>query len=210
MALCSDLKPICNTIKPAYRLWPRVVSHTWDWAATVIMGSGGCWNVFRMIIRRFGEHLSGPIPCPRFFSLCQEATFKISWITYTYFPLGPLESLDLGRKEACHSCHYCHSPDCTALNSYDIKSTTLCDSISLARTGLQFWHTKRPALTQAATSHTHTRETESPWPMIGENQQLVTDEPVEIQDCRKITDHFREICRIYPQYNKGKPKDFNM
>jgi hypothetical protein len=34
--------------------------------------------------------------------------------------------------------------------------------------------------------------------MIGENRQLGTDEPVEIQDCRKITDHFREIYRIYP------------
>ena len=40
--------------------------------------------------------------------------------------------------------------------------------------------------------------------MIGENWQLVTNEPVEfekrpveIQDCRKITDHFREIYRIY-------------
>ena len=35
-------------------------------------------------------------------------------------------------------------------------------------------------------------------PMIGENRQLVTNElvefekiPVEVQDCRKITDHFR-------------------
>ena len=35
-------------------------------------------------------------------------------------------------------------------------------------------------------------------PMIGENRQLVTYEPVEfegqpveVQDCRKITDHFR-------------------
>jgi hypothetical protein len=42
-------------------------------------------------------------------------------------------------------------------------------------------------------------------PMIGENrQQLVSDEPVkfkkspvEVQDCRKITDHFRGKCRIY-------------
>ena len=31
--------------------------------------------------------------------------------------------------------------------------------------------------------------------MIGENQQLVTYEPVEVQDCRKITDHFRGIYR---------------
>ena len=40
--------------------------------------------------------------------------------------------------------------------------------------------------------------------MIGENQQLLIDElvefeekPVEVQDNRKITDHFRGICRIY-------------
>ena len=40
--------------------------------------------------------------------------------------------------------------------------------------------------------------------MIGENRQLVTDDPVEfeklpveVQDCRKITDHFRGIYRIY-------------
>ena len=42
-------------------------------------------------------------------------------------------------------------------------------------------------------------------PMIGEKQQLVTDEPVEfekqpveIQDCTKIADHFRGIYRICP------------
>ena len=46
-------------------------------------------------------------------------------------------------------------------------------------------------------------------PMIGENRQLVTDEPVkfekqpvEVQDCRKITDHFRGIYRIYPNLMK--------
>ena len=40
--------------------------------------------------------------------------------------------------------------------------------------------------------------------MIGEKRQLVTDEPVEfekepveVQGCRKITDHFRGIYRIY-------------
>ena len=39
--------------------------------------------------------------------------------------------------------------------------------------------------------------------MIGANRQLVTDEPVEFEkqpvevgDCRKITDHFRGIYRI--------------
>ena len=46
-------------------------------------------------------------------------------------------------------------------------------------------------------------------PMIGMNRQLVTDEPVEfeklpveVQDCRKITDHFRGIYRIYPNLIK--------
>ena len=41
--------------------------------------------------------------------------------------------------------------------------------------------------------------------MIRKNRQLVTNEPVEfenwlveIQDCKKITDHFRGICRIFP------------
>ena len=44
--------------------------------------------------------------------------------------------------------------------------------------------------------------------MIGENQYLVTDEPVEfekklveIQDCRKITNYFRGIYRIYPNFS---------
>ena len=35
-------------------------------------------------------------------------------------------------------------------------------------------------------------------PMIRENWQLVTDEPVEVQDCRKFTYHLRGIYRIYP------------
>ena len=41
--------------------------------------------------------------------------------------------------------------------------------------------------------------------MIGENQQLVTDEPVEfekslveVEDYRKFTDHSREIYIVYP------------
>ena len=45
--------------------------------------------------------------------------------------------------------------------------------------------------------------------MIGKNRQLVTDEPVEfekqpveVQDCRKITDYFRRIYRIYPNLIK--------
>ena len=38
--------------------------------------------------------------------------------------------------------------------------------------------------------------------MTGENQQLVTDEPVEVHDGRKIPDHFRGIYRIYPNLIK--------
>ena len=45
--------------------------------------------------------------------------------------------------------------------------------------------------------------------VIGENRQLVTDEPVEfanspveVQDCRKITDKFRGIYGIYPNLLK--------
>ena len=38
--------------------------------------------------------------------------------------------------------------------------------------------------------------------MIGENRQLVTNEPVEVQDYRKITNHFREIYRIQPNLIK--------
>ena len=45
--------------------------------------------------------------------------------------------------------------------------------------------------------------------MIGENRQLVTNEPVEfekkpveVQDCKKFTDHFRGIYRIYPNLKK--------
>ena len=45
-------------------------------------------------------------------------------------------------------------------------------------------------------------------PMIRENRQLATIEPVEVEkspvveDCMKITDHFREIYRIYPNLRK--------
>ena len=53
--------------------------------------------------------------------------------------------------------------------------------------------------------------------MTGEKQQLGTDEPVEfeekpveIQDCRKITDHIRGIYRKYPNLVKEKPEDANM
>ena len=53
--------------------------------------------------------------------------------------------------------------------------------------------------------------------MIGENRQLVTNEPVEfekspveVQDCRKINDYFRGIYRIYPNLIKGKPEDVGL
>ena len=45
--------------------------------------------------------------------------------------------------------------------------------------------------------------------MIEENRHLVTNEPVEfekypveVEDCRKITDYFRGIHRIYPNLIK--------
>ena len=38
--------------------------------------------------------------------------------------------------------------------------------------------------------------------MIGENRQLVTKEPVEVQDFRQITDRFGGIYRIYPNIIK--------
>ena len=54
--------------------------------------------------------------------------------------------------------------------------------------------------------------------MIGENRQLVPDEPVEfeeklveVQDCRKITDHFRGIHRVYPNlvYENRRMSKYN-
>ena len=39
-------------------------------------------------------------------------------------------------------------------------------------------------------------------PRIRENRQFVTDELVEVQDCRKITDHIRGISRINPNLIK--------
>ena len=45
--------------------------------------------------------------------------------------------------------------------------------------------------------------------MIGENGQLVTNEPVEVQECRKITDHCRGIYSIYPNIYKGEPENVN-
>ena len=43
--------------------------------------------------------------------------------------------------------------------------------------------------------------------MTGDNQQLLTNEPVEIQDYKKITDRFRGIYKIYPNL---RPGDVNM
>ena len=41
-----------------------------------------------------------------------------------------------------------------------------------------------------------------PRTMIGENRQLVTDEAVDVQYCRIITDHSRGIYRVSPNFNK--------
>ena len=54
--------------------------------------------------------------------------------------------------------------------------------------------------------------------MIGENRQLVTDEPVEFeiqpvevhQDCRKFTDQFRGMYRKYPNLMKADRRMSNM
>jgi hypothetical protein len=53
--------------------------------------------------------------------------------------------------------------------------------------------------------------------MIGENRQLVADElvefeksPVDVQDCRKITDRFREMYGVYPKLIKGNRRMSNM
>jgi hypothetical protein len=50
--------------------------------------------------------------------------------------------------------------------------------------------------------------------MIGESRQFVTDEPVEfenqpdeVQDFRRITDHFRGMYRVYPQFSARKLED---
>ena len=53
--------------------------------------------------------------------------------------------------------------------------------------------------------------------MNGKNRPLATDEPVEFeekpvqdQNFRKTTDHFREIYRIYLNFIQEKPQDHNM
>jgi hypothetical protein len=40
--------------------------------------------------------------------------------------------------------------------------------------------------------------------MNGENRLLVTDEPIEVQDFRKITHHFKRNIWNIPQINKEK------
>ena len=46
--------------------------------------------------------------------------------------------------------------------------------------------------------------------MNGENRPLVTDEPVEVQDLKKITNHFRGMYEICLKLIKETPKDHNM
>ena len=53
-------------------------------------------------------------------------------------------------------------------------------------------------------------KTTTPRAMMGENRQLVIDEPVEVQDYRKITDRFRGMYKNIPQFDKGEPEDVNM
>ena len=46
---------------------------------------------------------------------------------------------------------------------------------------------------------------------VRENRWLVADEPVEVRDLRKFTDHFRWIYRIYLEWMKeAKQEDVNM
>ena len=49
-----------------------------------------------------------------------------------------------------------------------------------------------------------------PLSMIGENRQLVTNEPVEIRDRRKFTDRFIGIYRLYSNLIKENHKMSNM
>ena len=45
---------------------------------------------------------------------------------------------------------------------------------------------------------------------IRENRHLITDEPVEVQDCKKIIDHFKRNLQNIPQFSERKSKDANM
>ena len=42
----------------------------------------------------------------------------------------------------------------------------------------------------------------SPFPSYDRGEQSIVDEQVEVQDCRKITDHVRGMYRIYPNLIK--------
>ena len=46
--------------------------------------------------------------------------------------------------------------------------------------------------------------------MNGENRQLVADQPVEVGDYKKIINHFRGSCRIYPNLMIENPEDVSM
>jgi hypothetical protein len=46
--------------------------------------------------------------------------------------------------------------------------------------------------------------------MNGDNQLLVTNEPVEFRDFKKINDHFRGIIENIPRINIEKLKNVNM
>jgi hypothetical protein len=45
---------------------------------------------------------------------------------------------------------------------------------------------------------------EAPQTMNGDNRLLVTDEPVELQDLRKITRNFREVYKICSNLTQGE------
>ena len=80
-----------------------------------------------------------------------------------------------------------------------------CQPTSSAETG-QFTHNSngdehmKEARGPAATNYIALPQIN---PMIRENRQLVEDGPVEVQECRKITDHFRGIYGICPNLIKG-------
>ena len=126
----------------------------------------------RLIIRRFREHLSCPMPAHVSWAVPAGALpFKIGWITYTYFPLGPwpLESLDLGRDQIRPSLTPV-TPGVPPTSSQQIHF----HSTSLAKPG------------RASNSDTQTErnllETESPRPFTLQALSLVEKaEPVRVR-----------------------------
>ena len=46
--------------------------------------------------------------------------------------------------------------------------------------------------------------------MIGENRQLVTNEPVEVEDYRKLPIILEESIAYTPFFNEGIPEEVNM